>query len=62
MIAEPGGGELDESVSSVVIGPEGGFSDYELSLITRQVALPGGVLRAETAAIVAGALLVDRHR
>ena len=62
VIAEPGGGELDESVSSVVIGPEGGFSDYELSLITRQVALPGGVLRAETAAIVAGALLVDRHR
>ena len=62
VIAEPGGGELDKSVSSVVIGPEGGFSDYELSLITRQVALPGGVLRAETAAIVAGALLVDRHR
>lgn len=62
VIAEPGGGEFDESVSSVVIGPEGGFSDYELSLITRQVALPGGVLRAETAAIVAGALLVDRHR
>ena len=60
-IAEPDGGVFDASVSSVVIGPEGGFSDYETSLITRTVALPGEVLRAETAAIVAGALLVDRH-
>jgi 16S rRNA U1498 N3-methylase RsmE len=24
--------------------------------------LPGGILRTETAAVVAGALLVDRHR
>jgi 16S rRNA (uracil1498-N3)-methyltransferase len=61
-VAEPGGGALDSSVTSLVIGPEGGFSEWELGLVTRQVALPGGILRAETAAIVAGALLVDRHR
>lgn len=61
-LADPGGGVLDESVQTVVVGPEGGFSEWERSLITRMVSLPGAILRAETAAIVAGALLVDRHR
>ena len=61
-LADPEGGVLDESVQTVVVGPEGGFSEWERGLIARTVSLPGAILRAETAAIVAGALLVDRHR
>jgi len=61
-LADPEGGVLDESVQTVVVGPEGGFSEWECGLIARTVSLPGAILRAETAAIVAGALLVDRHR
>jgi 16S rRNA (uracil1498-N3)-methyltransferase len=60
-LAEPGGAVLDATVSAIAVGPEGGFSPAELSG-RRTVALPGGILRAETAAVVAGALLVDRHR
>lgn len=61
-LADPEGGVLDESVQTVVVGPEGGFSEWERGLIARMVSLPGAILRAETAAIVAGALLADRHR
>lgn len=47
------------NVSVLIIGPEGGFSPSELAACRRHVSLPGGVLRAETAAIVAGVLLVQ---
>lgn len=60
-VAEPGGPDLDRSVAAVAVGPEGGFTPDELSG-RRTVSLPGGILRAETAAVVAGALLVDRRR
>ena len=60
-VAEPGGPDLDGSVAAVAVGPEGGFTPDELSG-QRTVSLPGGILRAETAAVVAGALLVDRRR
>ncbi len=60
-LAEPGGAELDTSVVAVAVGPEGGFTDSELDG-RPTVSLPGGILRTETAAVVAGALLVDRHR
>ena len=60
-LAEPGGAAVDASVSAIAVGPEGGFTPNELDG-RRTVALPGGILRAETAAVVAGALLVDRHR
>ncbi len=60
VVAEPGGATLDASVSAIAVGPEGGFTPAELEG-RRTVSLPGGVLRAETAAVVAGALLVDRH-
>lgn len=43
----------------VMIGPEGGWSEDERSIPT--VSLGGNVLRAETAAIVAAALMVDRR-
>ncbi|MEY3679903.1 MAG: hypothetical protein RL547_515, partial [Actinomycetota bacterium] len=60
-VAEPVGTPIDASVVAVAVGPEGGFTSAELAG-RRTVALPGGILRAETAAVVAGALLVDRHR
>ena len=50
------------AVRGVLIGPEGGFSAAELAATAAygapRVLLPGGVLRAETAAVVAAALLV----
>ncbi len=60
-IAEPDGSALTSATTAVVVGPEGGFSQWERDLVTPTVALPGAILRAETAAIVAGALLIDRH-
>lgn len=56
-LAEPGGDELRADATAVVIGPEGGFAPDELALATGTVSLPGGVLRAETAAVAAGVLL-----
>lgn len=41
----------------VLIGPEGGWSDRERTAMPSSVALGSHVLRAETAAIVAGSLL-----
>ena len=57
VLAEPGGSPIGGSVRSVAVGPEGGFTPSELSG-RDTVALPGGILRAETAAVVAGALLI----
>jgi 16S rRNA (uracil1498-N3)-methyltransferase len=42
---------------AVCVGPEGGWTDHELGLATERVGLGHGVLRAETAAVVAGALV-----
>jgi 16S rRNA (uracil1498-N3)-methyltransferase len=42
----------------VLIGPEGGWSPGELAAVTGRVRLGPHVLRAETAALVAGTLLV----
>lgn len=61
VLAEPGGPNLDGSVVAIAVGPEGGFTTAELDG-RRTVSLPGGILRAETAAVVAGALLVDLRR
>ena len=66
-LAEPGGRAgwwvpSDEpskpAVRTVVIGPEGGFSPDELARVPDHVALLPTILRVETAAIAAGALLV----
>lgn len=43
---------------AVLIGPEGGFSDRERALVTDRIALGPHVMRAETAAMVAGARIV----
>lgn len=65
-LADPSGQPMEDVVASgitaVAIGPEGGFTVDESSVVDDKVALPGGILRAETAAVVAGALLVDRLR
>ena len=57
-LAEPGGGAITAALSTVIVGPEGGFSKEELALVARHVDLGRTVLRAETAAIVAGTLLI----
>lgn len=56
-LAEPGARPVDAAISSVIVGPEGGFTPEELALAPRVVGLPGYVLRTETAAVVAGVLL-----
>jgi len=58
-IAEPNGVELESSDRFLVVGPEGGFTEEELAVFDRQVSLGDFVLRAETAAIVAGVKLTD---
>ena len=56
--AEPGGAVHPRDVTTLVIGPEGGFSPAELALAPITVSLGTGILRAETAAIVGAALMV----
>jgi 16S rRNA (uracil1498-N3)-methyltransferase len=57
-IAEPGGGPLTSTIATVLVGPEGGWSERELEVIPNRISLGSGVLRTETAALVAATLLV----
>lgn len=58
-VAEPGGDRLDLSTPFVIVGPEGGLTEDELSRAPRHVALVSdAILRADTAAVTAGVLLV----
>lgn len=57
-LAERGGAPPSLDRPFVLVGPEGGWDDAELAAGLPTVALTSGVLRAETASIVAGALLV----
>ena len=57
-IADPAGAPPTLATSTLVIGPEGGFTPEERALAGRTVRLGPHVLRAETAAMTAGALLV----
>ena len=59
VVAEPGGRPLAASDRTVVIGPEGGWSADELAAVDldRTVSLADSVLRVETAAVVAAALM-----
>lgn len=66
LLADPDGEPLfgASGFGPVVIGPEGGFDDAELAAAerhgVRRVSLGAGVLRVETAAVVAAALLSAR--
>jgi 16S rRNA (uracil1498-N3)-methyltransferase len=56
-LAEPGGAPVTLSTPVVLVGPEGGWSPRELALVPDKVSLGDGILRVETAALVAGTLL-----
>jgi 16S rRNA (uracil1498-N3)-methyltransferase len=56
-LAVPGSPPLTLATPTVLIGPEGGWTDRELDAVTDHVALGPHVLRAETAALAAGVLL-----
>jgi len=60
--AEPDGSATWDNVTTVVIGPEGGFSEAELSLAPATIDLGPTILRAETAAIVAASQMVAHWR
>ncbi len=60
VLADPDGDPLGPADRFVVIGPEGGWAPTERSG-RRLVSLPGGVLRAETAALTA-AVIMALHR
>jgi 16S rRNA (uracil1498-N3)-methyltransferase len=59
-VAAQGGVPLTLSTPTVLVGPEGGWSDEELAEVPerQRVGLGPNVLRAETAALAAGVLLV----
>lgn len=56
-LAEPGAQALDGRTRRILVGPEGGWAPEELQLVGHRVGLGPNVLRAETAAVVAGTLL-----
>ena len=56
-MADPGGEVLDADVDVLLVGPEGGWTPEELRE-RRRIDLGSTILRAETAAIAAGVLLV----
>lgn len=57
-LADPGGRPPAATDGVVLCGPEGGWSDAERAAATDRVGLGPAILRAETAAVTAGALLV----
>lgn len=60
--AEPGGSATWADTTTVVIGPEGGFSDSEVAVAPATIDLGPHILRAETAALVAAAQMVAHWR
>ncbi|MFP5255667.1 MAG: 16S rRNA (uracil(1498)-N(3))-methyltransferase [Acidimicrobiia bacterium] len=57
-LADRAGGPVSLAHPTVAVGPEGGWSEAEAALAAPRVRLTDHVLRAETAAVTAGALLV----
>jgi 16S rRNA (uracil1498-N3)-methyltransferase len=60
-IADPDGGDLAADTDTMLVGPEGGFTEGELGSVRRRVALSPNVLRVETAALAAAFLLTLRN-
>ncbi len=56
-LAEPGGAIPLPGLRAILVGPEGGWTSGELAAGYPTVSLGSGVLRAETAAVVAAGLL-----
>ncbi|MEI8049947.1 MAG: RsmE family RNA methyltransferase [Actinomycetes bacterium] len=61
VIGSLGGSPLRSDTSTIVIGPEGGWSEHELASAHGRVGLATQVLRTETAAVAAGVLLAARR-
>jgi RsmE family RNA methyltransferase len=61
-LAHPDGGALTSGIHTLLVGPEGGWSAAEEAAVAGRVRLGPHVLRAATAATVAGALLVGARR
>jgi 16S rRNA (uracil1498-N3)-methyltransferase len=57
LLAHPGGAPPSLARPAIAVGPEGGWDDDELSRPEGIVGLGPTVLRAETAALVAGTIL-----
>lgn len=55
VLADPEGRPMTGADRALAVGPEGGFSDAE-RISAASVALPGNILRAETAAVTAAAI------
>lgn len=60
-LAEPGAAPLRAGCTGVAVGPEGGWDESELAAGWPTVGLGEHVLRAETAAVAAGALLAAQR-
>jgi 16S rRNA (uracil1498-N3)-methyltransferase len=60
-IADPDGDELSAAVDTMLVGPEGGFTEAELAAVEHRVSLAANVLRVETAALTAAILLTQRN-
>ena len=55
------GGTLAAGENFLLVGPEGGWTDGELASVDRHVCLGPHIMRAETAAIAAAAVLAARR-
>jgi 16S rRNA (uracil1498-N3)-methyltransferase len=60
-VADPDGGDLAADTDTLLVGPEGGFTEGELNSVRPRVALSPNVLRVETAALAAAFLLTLRN-
>ncbi|WP_420453311.1 RsmE family RNA methyltransferase [Ilumatobacter sp.] len=60
-VAEPAAPPPTGSERAIAIGPEGGWTDRELSSASSSVGLGDNILRIETAAVVATALRMVSH-
>lgn len=60
-LADPEGAPLGHAHRLLIVGPEGGFDDGEVPGSVPRVGIGPAVLRAETAALVAGARLAALH-
>jgi 16S rRNA (uracil1498-N3)-methyltransferase len=61
VLADDGGGPVDLGRPVVLVGPEGGWAPEEAACGRPAMSLGPHVLRAETAAIAAGALMVAKR-